>query len=148
MLDVVSADGRQMWRDLMRATQEVNAGLNRRLQSEAGLSLADFEVLDAIARASQRPVRVYELSEALGWEQSRLSHQLGRMQRRSLVTRAGCAADGRGTFVALTPAGRGAVRRGAAAYERALGAALLDGLTEAQVAALEQTAAAVRGAVG
>ena len=41
----------------------------------------------------------------MGWEKSRLSHQLSRMQRRKLIARR--AGDGRATLVVLTSTGRG-----------------------------------------
>jgi DNA-binding MarR family transcriptional regulator len=136
--------GRGAWRDLMRVTAEVNARVNRELQRQAGISLADFEVLNAIARAPERQIRIFELGAALGWEQSRVSHQLGRMQRRELVVRSECAADGRGTFIALAAHGRRALRRATAAYDRVLGDTVLGNLTAAQLDALDDLTAALQ----
>ena len=46
-------------------------------------------------------MRVLELARALGWEKSRLSHQLTRMQQRGLVERSNCSEDRRGAFVVV-----------------------------------------------
>ena len=56
--------------------------------------------------APDRRLRPGALGEAIGWEKSRLSHQLARMAARGLVERAECDTDGRGTWVVLTREGR------------------------------------------
>lgn len=48
-------------------------------------------------------------TRTLGWEKSRLSHQLTRMVKRGLVERTECADDRRGAYVAVTGAGREAI---------------------------------------
>ena len=45
----------------------------------------------------------------LGWEKSRLSHQVTRMERRGLVERTDCDTDARGTWIGITPDGRRAI---------------------------------------
>ena len=77
--------------------------MNRQLQADCGLSLADYDVL--VTLSEQGELRVYELAEELGWEQSRLSHQLGRMRTRGLVARRGSEHDKRGATVEITAAG-------------------------------------------
>ena len=81
-------------------------------------------------------MRPFELSAALEWEQSRLSHHLARMQRRGLVSREECPGDGRGAFVVLTEAGRAAIERAAPAHVETVRHLLFDGLDGDQVAAL------------
>lgn len=44
------------------------------------------------------------MRQQMGWEKSRLSHQLSRMQKRKLIQRK--ATDGRATLVSLTATGR------------------------------------------
>ena len=90
------------WRGLLRMTAQLNARANRQLLQEYGISLADYEVLVALSEAPEGRLRVFEVADALAWEQSRVSHQLARMQRRGLITREGCATDARGAFAVLT----------------------------------------------
>jgi DNA-binding MarR family transcriptional regulator len=61
-------------------------------------------------------LRTGELAHDLVWSMSRTSHQLRRMEDRSLVVRETCAADGRGTEVVITATGRRALRRAAPAH--------------------------------
>lgn len=63
----------------------LQAELNRELQAEHGISLADYEVLGRLHDAADTRLRTLDLVATLTWEQSRVSHQLTRMQRRGLV---------------------------------------------------------------
>ena len=76
------------------------------------------------------------MADALAWEQSRVSHQLGRMQRRGLVAREECPTDARGAFVVLTEAGRAAIERAAPAHVEMVRQLVFDGLSRDQLAAL------------
>src|SRR5450755_2022722 len=72
------------------------ARLNRSLLEESGLSGADFEVLVTLSDAPGKRMRAVELGRALGWEKSRLSHQVTRMEARGLVWREECMNGSRG----------------------------------------------------
>src|SRR5579875_2269814 len=85
------------------------ARLNREMQDESGLSIADFSVLVQLSEHVDGRMRVLELARALRWEKSRLSHQLTRMQQRGLIDRSYCSEDRRGAFVVLTDRGRAVV---------------------------------------
>jgi DNA-binding MarR family transcriptional regulator len=81
---------------------------------------------------------VFEVGDALAWEQSRVSHQLARMQRRGLITREGCATDARGAFAVLTTAGRAAIERAAPAHVEQVRQLVFDELSHEQVSALTE----------
>src|SRR5436305_2340618 len=88
-------------------TARLQSAMSRQLQADCGLSLADYDVLVAL---DERPgCRIAELGERLGWEQSRLSHQLSRMRTRGLIARTGATDDRRAATVDLTAAGRAAL---------------------------------------
>jgi DNA-binding MarR family transcriptional regulator len=74
----------------------------------------------------------------LKWEQSRLSHHLSRMQRRGLISREECGADGRGAVIALTSAGRQAIEAAAPGHARTVRSLFFEALTPEQVADLER----------
>lgn len=122
------------WRGYLAVQARLQAQLNRRLQADSGLSLADFDVLVTLSEQDGAPLRVTELAEALQWEKSRLSHQLSRMQRRGLVEREDCPDDARGAFVLLSAEGRRSIERAAPAHVEAVRALVFDGLDEQQVA--------------
>ncbi len=128
------------WRGLLQMTTRLEAQLNRELQRSSGLSLADYDVLVLLTEAPDGRMRVFELAEDLQWEQSRLSHHLGRMQRRGLVAREECPSDRRGAFVVLTEQGRVAIEQAAPAHVETVRRLVFDGMPEGHVAALQALA--------
>jgi DNA-binding MarR family transcriptional regulator len=131
------------WRAYNRMRVQLSAQLNRRLLRDAGLSLADYEVLVNLSDAPDGRLRAFQLGDAVKWEKSRLSHHLTRMQRRGLVRREGCATDGRGAFIALTDDGRAAIERAAPKHVEDVRRAFVDVLTPAQLDALDEISRAV-----
>src|ERR1700744_4661721 len=105
----LSGDEQRAWRTYLRMSSLLPAALNRQLQQDSGLTLPEDEVLVQLSEAEQQRMRPFQVCEALNWEQSRLSHQLTRMERRGLVRRQECAADGRGALVELTADGAAAI---------------------------------------
>jgi DNA-binding MarR family transcriptional regulator len=139
----LSADEQRAWRTYLRMSSLLPAQLNRQLQRDSGLTLPEYEVLVQLSEAPGQELRPFQISEALNWEQSRLSHQLTRMLRRGLIRRRECEADGRGAFVVLTADGADAIRSAAPGHAAAVREIIFDRLTEAQRAAFEQACAAV-----
>jgi DNA-binding MarR family transcriptional regulator len=136
-------DEQQAWRGLLRMTSQLNARMNRQLQDDYGISLADYDALVVLSEAPAGRRRVFELADALAWEQSRVSHQLARMQRRGLVTREECPTDARGAFVVLTETGRAAIERAAPAHVETVRQLVFDGLSRDQLAALTAVSSSV-----
>ena len=133
----------QVWRAWLRVGSRLPAALNRQLQRDSELSLQDFDVLVQLTDVDEGRVRVSALAAALGWERSRLSHHVTRMERRGLVAREECDDDGRGAFVVLTPAGRAAIERAAPGHVRTVRSLVFDALAPAEVDALGDVLAAV-----
>jgi DNA-binding MarR family transcriptional regulator len=134
----LTEEEQRAWRGLLRMTSQLNARGNRQLQEEFGISLADYEVLVVLSEAPEGRLRVFEVADALAWEQSRVSHQLARMQRRGLITREHCASDARGAFAVLAAAGRAAIERAAPAHVELVRQLVFDGLSHDQLAALTE----------
>ena len=134
----LTEEEQRAWRGLLRMTSQLNARMNRQLLQEYGISLADYEVLVALSEAPEGQLRVFEVADALTWEQSRVSHQLARMQRRGLIAREGCATDARGAFAVLTTAGRAAIERAAPAHAEQVRQLVFDELGYEQVSALTE----------
>jgi DNA-binding MarR family transcriptional regulator len=134
----LTEEEQRAWRGLLRMTSQLNARGNRQLQDEFGISLADYEVLVVLSEAPEGRLRVFEVADALAWEQSRVSHQLARMQRRGLITRQDCASDARGAFAVLTAAGRAAIERAAPAHVETVRSLVFDGLSPDQLTALTE----------
>ncbi|WP_458316518.1 MarR family winged helix-turn-helix transcriptional regulator [Mycolicibacterium brisbanense] len=97
------------WVAFMRVQLRMSYEMNRQLQADSGLSLADYDVLVALSGDHDEGMRISDLAAQIGWERSRLSHQLRRMEERGLTERRTGAGDGRTTNVVLTPNGRRAI---------------------------------------
>ncbi len=93
------------WNGFQRMAVGMAARLNRRLVTESGISLPDYEVLSSLAGSETGTRRAFELGADLLWEKSRLSHHLKRMENRGLVARTVCESDGRGLWVSITGEG-------------------------------------------
>ena len=69
----------------MRVQLRMNHEINRQLQRDSGLSLADYHVLNALSNAPDRKLQITDLAALIGWERSRLSHQVRRLCERGLT---------------------------------------------------------------
>jgi DNA-binding MarR family transcriptional regulator len=106
------------------------------MQQQAGISIADYSVLVQLSEHAGARMRVLELARALGWEKSRVSHQLTRMQQRGLVERSNCSEDRRGAWIVLTEKGRETTEAAAPRHVEAVRRYVFDGLDADQVDAL------------
>ena len=132
-----------IWRSLIDTTAELRRILGAQLQ-ESNLSPADYQVLLALSEADGRRLRSSELAATIDWERSRLSHHLGRMERRGLIRRDDCATDNRGAEVSLTADGAAAFRRATVPHLRAVKKHFGDALTPEQFEALADILRAVQ----
>ncbi|MEV6301846.1 MarR family transcriptional regulator [Actinoplanes sp. NPDC051861] len=80
-------DQLQVWREFIETTEALRARLATRLQADSGLSPGDYAVLLALSEAPEHRLRPSVLAATISWERSRLSHHLGRMERRGLIRR-------------------------------------------------------------
>jgi len=124
------------WRAYHRMVRDLDSRIRRELVRDTGLSDADYEILRALAEAPDRALRALVLRSEVRWEKSRLSHQIGRMERRGLVAREHCAEDSRAAVVRLTDAGHEAIVAACCEHAKAVRAHLLDRLTAEQLDAL------------
>ena len=138
----LSEQEQSAWRAHLRLHRELSARLNRQLQSDSQLSLPDYEVLVQLSEAPEGRMRPFEMLLSMQWEQSRLSHQLSRMQRRGLVCREECSADGRGAFIVLTACGRAAVEAAAPGHAAMVRELFIDAMTPEQIGVLHELSTA------
>ncbi len=133
------------WRGLQEARAALDAAVEQQLV-EHGLSGADYAVLVALSEADGPAVRARDVAGLLGWDRSRLSHQLRRMEARGLLGRTDCPEDARGTMVALTPQGREAVEAAAPGHVATVRRVFVDLLSPEETAVLGDVFARVREA--
>jgi DNA-binding MarR family transcriptional regulator len=114
----------------------LDAQLNRELERDSGLSEPDYDVLSNLSEQPGRRMRARELGARLQWSSSRLTHHIGRMERRGLVRREECADDARGADVVLTDSGLASIESAAPAHVASVRRHFIDLLTDDQLAAL------------
>jgi DNA-binding MarR family transcriptional regulator len=90
-------------------------------------------------------LRSSALAEHIGWQRSRLSHHLARMERRGLIDRQECSTDSRGAEIVLTAAGQAAFRRATAPHLRAIRELFIEALTPDQLATIQDVTTALQG---
>lgn len=140
----LTKDELRIWRAYIETAEALRARLSSRLQDDSALSSGDYSVLLALTEAPGRRLRSSELATAVGWERSRLSHHLGRMQQRGLIRREGCAEDNRGAEIVLSTAGAEAFSGATSPHLRAVRELFVDALSPEQLAAAGAVAGALR----
>jgi DNA-binding MarR family transcriptional regulator len=138
----------RIWRNYIETAETLRTLLEGRLQSESSLSSADYRVLLALSEADRRTLRSAELAQLIGWQRSRLSHHLGRMEKRGLVRRAPCADDVHGVDVRLTDLGAESFRRGSLPHLRDVRELFVDALSPEQLAQVDEFTEALRRHLG
>ena len=110
--------------------------LNRDLQADQGLTIADYEILVRLSDAPERQIRMSELAEITLSSRSRLSHQIDRMEKAGLVSREICDADRRGQNCILTDKGWKTLVTAAPSHVESVREHFVDLLTDAEYSAL------------
>lgn len=135
----------RIWRDYIETANTLRTRLGGRLQSESSLSTGDYQVLLALTEAPKHTLRSSELAAMIEWERSRLSHHLGRMEKRQLIRRVPCADEVHGVDVIATDSGRASFRAGSVPHLRAVRELFIEALSPEQLAHLDDISTALRG---
>ena len=105
----LSPSQKRAWLAYMRVQLRMNYEINRQLQRDSELSLADYHVLNALSNAPDHRLQITDLAALIGWERSRASHQVRRLCERGLAKRVQSEDDGRATDALLTKKGMSAI---------------------------------------
>lgn len=132
----LNEDEHRAWRNFSLMQLQLFAMLGRELSTD-GLSLPDYLVLAHLGSLPDERARMIELGHDLGWEKSRVSHHITRMEQRGLVERVKCPTDQRGWFVTPTDAGRAAIALAAPRHVGVVRQHFIDLLDEEQLATLD-----------
>ncbi|MFE3441885.1 MarR family winged helix-turn-helix transcriptional regulator [Nocardia sp. NPDC059180] len=107
--------------------------LNRQLQRDNDLSLAEYRILVLLSEAPGQSLRMSELADGVLSSRSRLTHQVRRMEAQGLVRRNTCVEDGRGVLAELTDAGVSRLSESAPGHVEAVRKGFIDLLTPEQL---------------
>ena len=128
--------GLEAWQALLRAHATLVRQLERDLEKETGLALADFDVLAQLALAGGE-VRMTELADRALISRSGMTRRVARLVKEGLVRRANADADARGVVVALTDAGVARLTETAPIHAREVSELFVARLDDQELAVLE-----------
>ena len=142
LLDRLVADalpgrrGLEAWTALLRAHATLLRQLERDLEKETGLALADFDVLAQLAIAGGE-LRMTDLADRALISRSGMTRRVARLVDVGLVRRANSNADARGVVVALTDAGVARLSETAPVHARGIADLFVAKLSDQELAAIE-----------
>jgi DNA-binding MarR family transcriptional regulator len=114
------------WRRFLHAHAQVRRQLERELQAEQSMGLAEYELLLVLAYASGRRLRMSELADGLALSRSGATRLTDRLEADGLVRRTSCDTDRRGSWAELTPAGLSRLRDASPTHLRGVAEHFLD----------------------
>jgi DNA-binding MarR family transcriptional regulator len=119
----------EMFTELVRAEIELWNGLDAHLTATAGITLPQFQALEAI-RANAGAARVQDISQRMSITVGATSKVVDRLERDGLAVRTAHPTDRRSSIVSLTDRGASALENADDAAESHLREALGGTLTE------------------
>jgi DNA-binding MarR family transcriptional regulator len=125
-----------VWAKYRRLRRELQRAQDQQLQRDSNLSGADYALLAPLSESRGGLLRARDLGAEVGWERSRLSHQISRMEKRGLVAREACPDDSRGSMVRLTAQGRKAIEAAAPRHVETVRKLFFDPLSPDEVSLL------------
>jgi DNA-binding MarR family transcriptional regulator len=134
--------GLDAWATLLRAHATLLRQLEKDLEKETGLALADFDVLAQLA-VDGGELRMTELADRALISRSGMTRRVARLVEIGLVRRANADADARGIVVALTDAGVARLTETAPVHARGISDLFVARLSDQELAALKSALAKV-----
>jgi DNA-binding MarR family transcriptional regulator len=119
----------RIWHAFRLMHEDVLGRVGRDIAQATGLSGPEFGVLSRLAGKGE--MRQQVLAGMLNWDKSRLSHQLTRMQERSLIERR--RIDGKTVLIVLTKVGREKLDAARPIHADSVRRNLLSRLTQQQI---------------
>ncbi|MHB8341542.1 MAG: MarR family winged helix-turn-helix transcriptional regulator [Mycobacteriales bacterium] len=98
-------EGLQVWMDLCAVVDTVRVALNRELEHDVGLTLAENLVLCQVAMAPQQRLRMVDIAGRLSVAKSAVTKTVDRLEERGLLARQRDSADRRSVYASLTEEG-------------------------------------------
>lgn len=123
------------------------AALDARMQRESQMTFFEYMVLSVLSEEPDRTMQMSALAVRTAASLSRLSHVVGRLETRGLITRSRIPGAGRRTNATLTDAGYDVVVAAAPGHVAAVREYLIDELEPHELKALQRIGTAVETAI-
>ncbi|WP_116246165.1 MarR family winged helix-turn-helix transcriptional regulator [Nocardiopsis sp. FIRDI 009] len=105
------------WSKVAAFASAVDASLDRWLADTHRVGLTEFRALTFLSQASDRELRVNDLAQRVGLNQSSATRLVSRLETKGLAYRDVCPDDGRGVYAVITEEGETLLREVRAPYE-------------------------------
>jgi len=131
------------WRAFHKIGTSLLPHLGRQITNHSGITGAEYVVLVALSELTTPSVSLNRLAQGLGWEISRMSHQVSRMEESGLVKKARNQLDSRSFDVSITSKGRKIADAAIPLQSKEINHCFSDVLTQAQMKALIEISEAI-----
>ena len=139
----LTPEERRAWIALVALVEVLPSTLDVQLKRDGGVNHFEYQVMAGLSEAPERAIRMSDLALFASGSLSRLSHAVGRLEKRGWVTRRSCPSDPRYVEAVLTEAGLDTMRLIAPGHVGEARRLVFDALSARQVTQLEQIALAI-----
>lgn len=113
-----------MWSKVLTLHTYVERQLTDALQRGHGIGLSEFRALECLVQAADGELRMQELADKVGLNQSSVTRLVGRLDAAGFAMRDLCPDDKRGVYAVITDAGRQRYAAARGTYSEVLSSAL------------------------
>jgi len=131
------------WRAFHKIGTSLLPHLGRQITNHSGISGAEYVVLVALSELPAPSVNLNRLATGLGWEISRMSHQVSRMEDAGLVKKTKNLEDSRCFDVSVTAKGRKIAEVAIPLQSREINHCFSEVLTQTQMKSLIEISEAI-----
>ena len=131
------------WRAFHKIGTSLLPHLGRQITNHSGISAAEYVVLVALSELKTPSVNLNRLARGLGWEISRMSHQISRMEATGLVKKSRNAEDSRCFDVSISAKGKKIAEEAIPLQSKEINHCFSEVLTQAQMKALIEISEAI-----
>lgn len=105
------------WSQVTAFVSAVDASLGRWLTDAYRVGLTEYRALVHLSQAADKELRVNDLAQRVGLNQSSVTRLVSRLEAKGLTRRDICPDDGRGVYAVITEQGEALVKRVRGPYE-------------------------------
>jgi DNA-binding MarR family transcriptional regulator len=131
------------WRAFHKIGTSLLPHLGRQITNHSGISGTEYVVLVALSELTVPSVNLNRLAQGLGWEISRMSHQISRMEETGFVKKSRNTEDSRCFDVSITAKGRKMAEAAIPLQSKEINHCFSEVLTQAQMKSLIEISEAI-----